>query len=250
LPFVDTHLHLEELEHPGAAVTEAVEAGVGRLITMGTDLATSTGALALAEQRREVYAAVGHQPMNREAPDLDALRSLAAHEKAVAIGEVGVDGGHTELAALPLQVEWFASLCDLALELGLPVCVHTRDSAEEVFGVLRARPGLTGVMHYFSLDGAWAGRFLELGFHLSFAGLLTRPSRQELREVARTCPPDRLLLETDAPFGTPHGRRAKQNRPAWLLDTAKVVAELRRLSLEELAAIEETNAKSLFSKLG
>ncbi|TMD06462.1 MAG: 16S rRNA (cytidine(1402)-2'-O)-methyltransferase, partial [Chloroflexi bacterium] len=129
LPFVDTHLHLEELEHPGAAVTEAVEAGVGRLITMGTDLATSTGALALAEQRREVYAAVGHQPMNREAPDLDALRSLAAHEKAVAIGEVGVDGGHTELAALPLQVEWFASLCDLALELGLPVCVHTRDSA-------------------------------------------------------------------------------------------------------------------------
>jgi len=141
-------------------------------------------------------------------------------------------------------------MCDLALEFGLPVSVHVRDAAELAHGALKARPGLTGVMHYFSLDQEWAERFLELGFHLSFAGLVTRATRAGLREVARACPPDRLLLETDSPFGQPAARkRERQNRPAYLVDTAKVVAELRNISLAELAEIELNNAISLFHRI-
>jgi TatD DNase family protein len=105
-------------------------------------------------------------------------------------------------------------------------------------------------MHYFALDQEWAGRFLDLGFHLSFAGLVTRASRDSLREVARRCPADRLLLETDSPFGQPRSRRKEpHNRPAWLVDTAQVVAELRGIPFVELAAIEWENAHRLFQKL-
>ena len=124
------------------------------------------------------------------------------------------------------------------------------DPADLAYRVLRARPGLTGVMHYFSLDQEWAERFLELGFHISFAGLVTRATRDGLREVARACPADRLLLETDSPFGQPATRkREPQNRPAFLVDTARVVAELRGISLEELAEIEFANAISLFKRI-
>jgi TatD DNase family protein len=148
------------------------------------------------------------------------------------------------------QLGWFGSLCDLALEQGLPVCVHVRESADLVHRVLRARPGLTGVMHYFALDWEWAERFLDLGFHLSFAGIVTRATRAELREVVRRCPADRLLLETDSPFGLPAARkRERQNRPAFLVDTARVVAEVRGISPAELAEIEWRNALSLFTRL-
>jgi TatD DNase family protein len=213
---------------------------------VGVDLETSRRAVELAERSPMVWAAVGHHPVNREAPDLAALRQLAGHPRVVAVGEVGLDRVHPEAAPAAEQESWLRSLCELALERGLPVSVHTRGSEEDVLRVLSSLPGLRGVMHYFSLDRAWAERFLDLGFHLSFAGLVTRPSRGELREVARTCPADRLLLETDAPFGNPHGRMGVPNRPAWLLDTARLVAELRGISVEALGEIELANATSLF----
>jgi TatD DNase family protein len=251
MPFVDTHLHLEELEDPDAAVAEAVGAGVTRMIAMGTDLATSLSALGFAGKHQAVYAAAGHHAANSTDPDLAAFRALLAEPRVVAVGEVGLDGSpDPEYPELDRQLGWFGSMCDLALEFALPVCVHVRQSEEQVYRVLRARPGLTGVMHYFALGQDWAERFLELGFHLSFAGLVTRATRAELREVARRCPADRLLLETDSPFGQPASRkRERQNRPAFLLDTAAVVAELRGISLEELGEIETRNARSLFGRI-
>jgi TatD DNase family protein len=251
MQFVDTHLHLEEVADPDGAVTEAIAAGVTRLITMGTDLATSRAAIEIAERHEAVFAAVGHHPANPADPDLGAFRGLLAQEKVVAVGEIGLDGSADhEYALIERQLGWFGSMCDLALELGLPVSVHVRDTAELAYRALRARPGLTGVMHYFSLDREWAARFLDLGFHISFAGLVTRATRAELREVARACPADRLLLETDSPFGQPAARkREPQNRPAYLVDTARVVAELRGISLDELAEIEFANAFSLFRRI-
>lgn len=251
MPFVDTHLHLEEVADPAAAVAEAVEAGVTRLLAVGTDLATSRSALSLAGRHEAVFAAAGHHPGNSADPDLDAFRELLREPRVVAVGEVGLDGSPApEYAPMERQLGWFGSLCDLALEQGLPVCVHVRESADLVHRVLRARPGLTGVMHYFALDREWADRFLDLGFHLSFAGIVTRATRAELREVVRSCPADRLLLETDSPFGLPSARkRERQNRPAFLVDTARVVAEVRGVSLEELAEVEWRNAHSLFTRL-
>jgi TatD DNase family protein len=215
---------------------------------MGVDAGSSRKAIELAANHPGVFAAVGHHPTNHSPPDLDLFSGLAAEPRVVAIGEVGLEGSHPERAPLPLQTEWLHSFCELALSLQMPISVHSRDTAAETRAVLAAHPGLTGVMHYFSLDRDWARRFLDLGFHLSFAGLVTRPSREELRQVVRECPADRLLLETDSPFGTPHRRRSP-NRPAWLLDTANLVAELRGLSLEQLVEIEQANVRSLFPKL-
>jgi len=232
-------------------VAEARAAGVTRLVTMGTDLATSRLALEMAGRWEGVFAGAGHHAMNDSDPDLPAFRELLADPRVVAVGEVGLDGtAGVGYAVMERQMGWFGGLCDLALEHGLPVSVHVRDAADLVHRVLRARPGLTGVMHYFALDQGWADRFLELGFHLSFAGLVTRATRAELREVARRCPADRLLLETDSPFGQPAARkRERQNRPAFLADTARVVAEVRGVSVEGLAELEWQNAHSLFTRL-
>ena len=239
------------MDQPESAIAEAAAAGVTRLITMGVDLDSSRRAVGVARSWPGVSAAVGHYPWNEADPDLAEFRELVADPHVVAVGEVGLDGSGAEgYAVMERQMGWFGSLCDLALEAGLPVSVHVRGSADLVHRMLKARPGLTGVMHYFALDQAWAERFLDLGFHLSFAGVLTRATRAELREVARRCPADRLLLETDSPSGQPASRKhERQNRPAFLVDTAQAVAELRGISLEELAEIEWRNAHSLFTRL-
>jgi TatD DNase family protein len=137
----------------------------------------------------------------------------------------------------------------MAVELDLPVSIHNRGAAAEVAELIAAHPGLRGVMHYFALGWREAEVFLELGFYLSFAGLVTRPSRGELRDVVRQCPADRLLLETDSPYGNAHKRMGVPNRPAYLIDTAELVAELRGMTLDELGALETANALALFTRM-
>lgn len=231
-----------------AAVAEAEAAGIARLVTMGTDLTTSEGALALAATHPAVYAAVGHHPLNQSGPDLQQLRRLAEHPKVVAIGEVGLDHADEHRGPHDLQETWFHAMCELALSLDLPVCVHTRDCTDDVYRVLCDHPGVRGVMHYFNLEQAWAERFLDLGLYISFSGLVTRASRDDLRLVAAAVPLNRLLLETDAPWGTPRGRSGPM-RPAWLADTAAMVAGVRGLPLAELAEVESRNARALFTRL-
>jgi TatD DNase family protein len=231
------------------AVDEAVHAGVGALIAMGTDLETTRGAIAMAEEHAAVWAAVGHHPMNQTPPDVAALGELARHPRVVAIGEVGLDHSNDEhVGPHDAQEAWFRTLIELARDTGLPVCVHIRESADDVLRVLSEHAGLAGVIHYWSLDAGYARRFLDLGFYISFAGTVTRSSKEQVREVARLVPSDRLLLETDAPWGTPRGRSGPM-RPAWMIDTARAVAEIRGLTLDQLAEIEKANVSSLFSRL-
>ncbi len=249
MTFVDTHVHLEDV--PGELddlLAEARAAGVSDLIAMGVDAATSRQVVEWSETRPGVWAAVGHHPLNQVGPDLGLLRELARRPRVAAIGEVGLDHADEHRGPHDLQEEWFHRCCELALELALPVCVHTRESTEEVYAALRAHPGLIGVMHYWVLDWGWARRFLDLGFFISFSGVVTRASRDELRDVARRVPADRLLLETDAPWGTPKGREGRM-RPAWMTDTARVVAEVRGIALEELAELEWANVRTLFPRL-
>jgi TatD DNase family protein len=227
-------------------VEEAARAGVTRLITMGVDEATNQAALELAERLPGVYAGIGHHPSTAPEPDLAGLRELAMRPRVVAIGEVGLDPTYPDGPPIEVQARRLHDLCLLAVDLDLPVSVHCRQSPEALHEVLSGHRGLRGVMHYFSLDRGWAERFLDLGLHLSFAGLLTRPSQVGLREVARTCPAERLLLETDAPFGIPQGRRPP-NQPAWLVDTAERVAGLRGRDLAEICELESANASSLFA---
>ena len=230
------------------ALAEAREVGVTDVITMGVDATTSRQAVVWSESRPGVWAAVGHHPLNQVGPDVAVLGELATHPRVVAVGEVGLDHADEHRGPHEDQLQWFHACCTLAQKLGLPVCVHTRDSTEAVYEVVRSYPGLAGVMHYWVLEWEWARRFLDLGLYLSFSGVVTRPSRQELREVARRVPADRLLLETDAPWGTPKGRSGAM-RPAWMVDTARAVAEARGVTVEELSELQLENARRLFPRL-
>jgi TatD DNase family protein len=245
---IDTHIHLNEIDDVDAALTEARRAGVTDLIAMGVDAATSRQVVEWARTRPGVWAAVGHHPLNQSGPDLDLLRELAADPRVVAVGEVGLDHEDEHRGPHDAQAEWFHVSCELALDLDLPVCVHTRGSEEDVYEALRSHPGITGVMHYWTLEWDWARRFLDLGLFISFSGVITRAGRAALRELAARVPADRLLFETDAPWGTPRGRSGKM-RPAWMADTAQTLAEVRGIPLQELVELERANVRKLFPRL-
>jgi TatD DNase family protein len=230
-------------------VTAAVGAGVTRMVTMGVDAARSRTAIALARRHSEVWAGVGHHPTEASPPDIDALHELSRDPRVVAIGEIGLDFEEEGAPPHHLQVSRLHALCELAEARDLPVSIHNRGAATEILEVIDAHPGLRGVMHYFALEWEWAERFLDHGFSLGFAGLVTRPSRHSLRDVVRQCPDDRLLMETDSPYGNAHKRMGVQNRPAYLVDTAELVAELRGTSLGELAKLESANALRVFSRM-
>ena len=245
---IDTHIHLDQLEDAEAQLEEAAGEGVEAVVAVGVDLATSATALEFARRRPGVWAAVGHHPLNSSPPDLLALRALAQDQRVVAVGEVGLDHADPERGPEDEQEEWFEACCGLALSLQLPVLVHVRETAEQVLAQLSAHRGLTGVIHYWTLDWAWAERFLAAGFHISFSGLVTRASRDDLRRIAAALPEDRILLETDAPWGTPRGRSGPM-RAAWIKSTLEVVAEARGLTPEEMSELEWANALRLFRRL-
>jgi TatD DNase family protein len=230
-------------------VEQAVAAGVTSLIAMGVDLERSRRAVQMAHRHQQVWAGVGHHPSEPSDPDPAALRELARDERVVVIGEVGLDFEHVGGPARDRQIEWLDAMFAIATDLDLPVSIHNRGAGDEIASAISNHRGIRGVMHYFALDWAWAEKFLRLGFYLSFAGLITRPSRHELREVVKRCPPDRLLLETDSPYGNAQKRMGVPNRPAYLTDVAELVAELRGISLEEVAELERANALALFQKL-
>lgn len=245
---VDTHIHLDDLGDLDEVLAEAWDAGVTDVVAMGVDGPSSRQVVEWSETRSGVWAAVGHHPLNQTGPDLALLRELAGHPRVVAVGEVGLDHVDEHRGPHDAQELWFHACCGLAFDLGLPVCVHTRGSEQAVHDALSVHPGLTGVMHYWALDWEWAERFLDLGLYISFSGVVTRASRDDLREVARRVPADRLLLETDAPWGTPKGRSGPM-RPAWMVDAARTVAGVRGLSLEELSELELANVRRLFPRL-
>lgn len=191
-----------------------------------------------------VYAGVGHHPLSSGPPDIGELEKLARRDRVVAIGEVGLDV--TSSAPMEAQKEWFDAMCGLAVKLNLPVSIHCRDAGQEVLDVVSRHRGLTGAMHYFSLDWEWAEKFLAAGLHISFGALIMRATREALRDVVRRVPADRLLLETDAPYGVLKSHPGEQMRPAWILEAAEAVANLRGVSLDDLCAQELDNARKLF----
>ncbi|HYM66182.1 MAG TPA: TatD family hydrolase, partial [Patescibacteria group bacterium] len=238
-----------ELGDPSPVIAQATAAGVTRMIAMGVNQETNAKAVELAQAHPQVWAGAGHYPLDASAFDVDAVRSLALNPRVAAIGEIGLDFQDAGEVGRPQQLERFEALLALAVEHDLPVSIHNRGAEADVEAAIKRHPGLRGVMHYFALGWDWAERFLALDLYLSFAGLVTRPSRHALREVAARCPADRLLLETDSPYGNAHRRMNEPNRPAYLLDTAELVAELRGVTIEELGAQETRNALELFGRM-
>jgi TatD DNase family protein len=249
---IDTHAHLEMEAFDGdreAVLERAAAAGLTAIITVGTTLPDCEKAVALARQYPPVYAAVGihpHEVKGIDASTYDMLRFLSREKKVVAIGEIGLDFFY-DLSPRDVQLRRFKEQLDLAEELNMPVIIHDRDAHAETLGILRPRKGrLRGALHCFSGDAAMARECIALGFHLSVAGPVTYRKADQLREVARGIPPERLLIETDAPYLSPQPHRGKRNEPAYVVETARRLAEIRGMQAGELGRLTAANACRLF----
>jgi TatD DNase family protein len=245
-------MHLQAPQFDGdrtGAIERAAAAGVARMVEIGYDLETSQAAVAFAEQDTRIYAVVGIQPhYAAEAGDawLAEVRRLAAHPRAVAIGEIGLDYYH-DRAPHDAQERLFRAQLALARDLNLPVVIHSRDAQADTVRILRdAARGQPGIMHSFSGGWAYAEACLEVGFLLSFSGPVTFGKAAELHEVARRAPLGRILTETDSPYLAPHPLRGKRNEPAHVRLVAARLAELRGMALDELAEAVWANAAAIF----
>ncbi|MGI8632567.1 MAG: TatD family hydrolase [Solirubrobacterales bacterium] len=247
---IDSHTHLASCEPPDAElVAEAAQAGVHRLLTIGMDEQSNRQAIAAAREHEAVFAAVGRHPNAAEGFDDAAatdLRELAADPHVRAIGETGLDWYRTG-APPDDQHRAFSAQIALAAETGKPLVIHMRDSIADAYAKLDAEAdGVTVVLHCFSGDAAQAAQATERGWVCSFAGNVTYPKAESLREAAREVPDELLLVETDAPYLAPQPLRGKRNRPACVTHTAEVVAEQRGVGYQALEQVVEANATRLF----
>jgi len=251
---IDTHAHLDEPAFDldrGEVIERAVAQGVVRIVTIGTTAASSRLAAELAARFSAVHAAVGIQPnyaVQASAADWETILELSRLPKVVAIGETGLDKYWNE-TPLDVQSDFFDRHLELARRLNKPLVVHCRDAEAEVVAHLsRAAAGgsLRGVMHSFTGTVETARRCVELGLHLSFAGMVTYKKSQALRDLVREVPLDRILVETDAPYLPPQPMRGKRNEPAFVRMTANALADVLELPHERFAAITTENACRLF----
>ena len=245
---IDTHAHLDALnDDPGAILGRAREAGVTQVIAVGSGIASGRAALDVAEREDGVYAALGihpHQAGNDEAKRVDELRELLSSDRAVAVGETGLDH-YRDYAPRDRQHELFEAQLALAAELGKPVVIHTRAADAETVAALAGFHG-TVVLHCFSSPGL-LDPALEHGWYVSFAGNVTYPNAYDLRAAARAVPGDRLLVETDSPYLSPQPRRGRPNEPANVVHTVASLAAARQDDVDALVAQIDANADAAFA---
>lgn len=255
---IDSHAHLDYpqlAEDLPGVLMRAGEAGVDRIITIGVKLTTADQPRRIAETFDNVWFSAGIHPHNAgtepQACDTDAIRDAADHPKCVAIGEAGLDY-HYDYAPRELQADSFRAQIAVARELGLPIIVHAREADGDIADIIEdeMRKGpFTGVLHCFSSGAGLARRALEVGFYISFSGILTFKSAETIRQVAAESPMDRILVETDAPFLAPVPMRGKSNEPAYTSHTLKCLADIRGQETAKMAAVTRENTLRLFSRM-
>jgi TatD DNase family protein len=254
---IDSHCHLDfpdfkdELD---GVVARAKDADIGRLVTISTRVRRQDGLLAIAERFPEVFCSVGTHPHHaHEELDIGAadLIERTRHPKVVAIGEAGLDY-HYDNSPRAAQEQGFRTHIAAARETGLPLVIHSREADEDMANILReeTRKGaFPAVLHCFTGGRALAFTGIELGLYVSFTGILTFKNSGELRAIAAELPADRILVETDAPYLAPGPYRGKRCEPAYVVETAKVLAETRAVSPEEIARQTTENFHRLFGKV-
>jgi TatD DNase family protein len=251
---IDTHCHLDMLgseDDIESAITRASAAGVAPIVTVGIDLQSSRRAVHLAAQYDSVYATVGIHPHNvqeLQPAAYEELEKLCRAPKVIAYGEIGLDYVK-QYAPKDVQREHYELQLDLAKMLGLPVVIHDREAHDDILHILRQKAPFPagGVMHCFSGDWHLASKVLDMGFVISLPGVVTFNKAAAMQEVARKIPPDKLLIETDAPFLTPEPLRGKKNFPEYILYTAQKIADLRGIPLADLAGYTTANAGNIFT---
>ena len=241
---IDTHAHLDACADANATIERARVAGVDRIVAVGSGLESCRQTAALADEQPGVFAALGiHPHQAADGEDVAALRELLRSERAVAVGETGLDY-FRDYAPRDAQREQFARHLALADELGKAVVVHSRAAAAETEAALAGFGGPV-VLHCFS-EPALLAAALERGYYVSFAGNVTYPKAHELREAAKRVPPDRILVETDTPYLAPQPVRGKPNEPANVVLTLHALAEIRGEEADALAARIDANAAAVF----
>lgn len=250
---IDSHCHLSDnkfVADYAAVLSRAQQSGVGSVINIGSNLANSREVLAAAEACDGMWATVGvhpHEAASWNEGTSDTLRQLAQHPKVVAIGETGLDF-HYDFSPREQQEHAFRQSIRLARELKLPLVIHDREADAMLLNVLREENAseIGGVVHCFTSDIETARAVLDLNFHIGFTGIITFPKSHELREVVKFVPMGRTLIETDAPYCAPVPHRGKRNEPAFVKFVAEKVAEVKGMSIEEVARGTTENAKRLF----
>ncbi len=252
MKLTDSHCHLDDRQFDPdreQTIERARAAGVERMMAIGTGSGPPDleAALRLARQYLFIYATVGVHPHDaaKATPEtFTALESLAAEEKVLAVGEIGLDY-HYDFSPRDVQAAVFIEQLKLAGRAEKPIVIHTREAWEDTLRLLREHWSGGGIMHCFSGGPAEARQALDLGFHLSFGGVLTFPKAETLREAARATPEDRLLVETDAPYLAPVPKRGKRNEPAFMVETVRRLAEVRGVTPERIAEATTRNFERL-----
>ncbi|MFB0923295.1 MAG: TatD family hydrolase [Alphaproteobacteria bacterium] len=253
---VDSHCHLDFKDFEGElddVVARAGAAGVGTMVSISTHLSKFEGVKAVAERFDNVWCSVGvhpHQAGEEGVDSPDRLVELAQHPRVVGIGESGLDYYYDNSPRDRQQISFRAHI-EAARETGLPLIVHARDADEDAADIMRdemEKGAYTAVMHCFSSGRGLAEAALEMGMYISFSGILTFKNAQELRDIARDVPEDRILVETDSPFLAPIPNRGKRNEPAFVTHTAEVLAEVRGMDRNALETATTDNFFRLFSR--
>lgn len=251
--FIDSHAHLddERFDEDRIALIESLrENNIDLVINIGADMESSRASVKLSKEYDNIYAAVGVHP--HDAQDvtetyLDELKDLSKEEKVLAIGEIGLDF-YYDNSPRDIQRKVFLDQLELARDLNLPVVIHTRDAAGETFEILKeaCAKGTRGIMHCYSGSVEMALEYIKLGFYISLGGPVTFKKARVPKEVAEVVPLDKLLIETDCPYLTPEPFRGKRNEPKYVTYTAEAIAEIRGISIEELAEATSRNAREIF----
>ena len=252
---IDSHAHIQGKEYAGdveAVIARAREAEIDKIIAVGGagEMSSNHDAIALANSYENVYATVGMHPHDAKVVGTDELRELhhlTFHPKVIAVGETGLDYYYNH-SPHDVQRRVFTHFIHMARDTGLPLVVHERDAAQEAAELLRSEGGgdLRGVIHCFTGDYDAARAYLDLGFYLSFTGIITFKNAEPLRDVVRRVPLEKMLIETDSPYLTPVPHRGKRNEPAYVRLVAEAMAKIKAVSLEEIAQITTGNVENLF----
>ena len=249
--FFDTHAHLDDdrfSEDREVVIERIQKEGISLVVNIGASIESSKESLALAEKYDFIYAAVGVHPSDTDKltnADLETIKEMARHKKAVAIGEIGLDY-YYEDPDRETQKIWFKKQLKLAKELGMPYIIHDRDAHGDVLDIIREVGYFNGLMHCYSGSAEMAKELIKLGFYISIAGQVTFKNAPKVREVVKAVPVDRLLIETDSPYLTPEPFRGKRNDPSKVRFTCEKIAEIKGLSLEETAKITLQNGKTFY----
>lgn len=252
---IDSHAHLDDKrfnKDRDRLIKSLEENDISLVINIGADISTSIKSVKLAEEYENIYAAVGVHPHSAKEMDdstIEVLRAFANRDKVVAIGEIGLDF-HYDNSPRDIQRKRFIEQIKLAKELDMPIVVHSRDADQETFDIIKEEAAdgkLRGVLHCYSGSAEMAKDYVDLGFYISLAGPVTFKNARKPREVARTVPIDRLMIETDSPYLTPEPHRGKRNEPLYVRHVASMIAEIRGMSFEDVGRITSENTKKLFN---